>query len=185
MVAAMRLRVATCTTLPEPDPDQAPLAEALAAAGITAELLAWDDPAVDWDAPIPTILRSTWNYAQDLEAFLGWLARVAAAAPLWNPLEVCRGNSHKRYLLDLAARGVPTVPTTLIPRGGGSLGDAGAAPGSSASSSSRDRRRSLGAAAFAGPSATPPPRHLAESRLAATALVQPYLASVEATASVR
>lgn len=114
----MKLRVATCLTLPEPDVDEAPLAAALEAAGVAAQLVAWDDPQADWDAPVPTILRSTWNYAQHLPAFLSWIDRVSRVAPLLNPPEVVRGNVRKRYLLELAARGVPVVPTTLVERGG-------------------------------------------------------------------
>ena len=117
-----RLRVATCMTLPEPDPDAAPLAAGLAAAGIDASVLAWEDPSVDWDAPVPTILRSTWNYSLHVDAFVAWVDRVASAAPLFNPPPVVRANAHKRYLLELAARGVPTVPTRLV-RAGETLGD--------------------------------------------------------------
>ncbi|MFN0247526.1 MAG: RimK family alpha-L-glutamate ligase [Kofleriaceae bacterium] len=113
----VKLRVATCLTLPEVDADAVPLAAAFAAAGVDAELVAWEDPSVDWDAPVPTILRSTWNYALDVTVFLAWIDRVARAAPLWNPADIVRGNVHKRYLLDLAARGVPVVSTTLVERG--------------------------------------------------------------------
>lgn len=109
----MRLRVATCKALPEVDVDEAPLMGALAKAGIDATLMAWDDPGADWDAPIPTLLRSTWNYAQDVGRFLSWVDRVTAVAPLWNPPHIVRSNVHKRYLLDLHARGVPIVPTVL------------------------------------------------------------------------
>jgi glutathione synthase/RimK-type ligase-like ATP-grasp enzyme len=116
--AALPLRVATCRELPEPDPDAEPLAAALADAGLAARLVAWDDPGADWDAPIPTIVRSTWNYPVDRGAFLRWAARAARAAPLLNPLEVLEANTHKRYLVELAARGVPVVPTVLIERGG-------------------------------------------------------------------
>jgi glutathione synthase/RimK-type ligase-like ATP-grasp enzyme len=114
----VRLRIATCMTLPEPDADAAPLAAALAAAGFDAELLAWDDPAVDWDAPVPTVLRSTWNYPLDRDGFVAWCERVERAAPLLNDAAIVRDNSHKRYLVELAARGVPTVPTALVPQGG-------------------------------------------------------------------
>jgi len=113
----VKLRVATCKTLPEPDSDEAPLAAALAAAGIDARLVGWDDPAADWDAPIPTIIRSTWNYALHIDGFLAWIDRASAAAPLLNPPDVLRDNVHKRYLLALHARGVPIVPTTLVERG--------------------------------------------------------------------
>jgi len=111
----MKIRIATCAVLPEPDLDEAPLAAALAAAGIDAPLVAWDDPAADWDTPLPTVLRSTWNYAEELEAFEAWLSR--AQGPMVNSRDVVRDNLHKRYLLELRARGVAVVPTTLVPRG--------------------------------------------------------------------
>jgi glutathione synthase/RimK-type ligase-like ATP-grasp enzyme len=113
----VKLRVATCRTLPEVDVDEAPLMEALAKAGIDARLTAWDDPHVDWSIPIPTIIRSTWNYALDVDAFLTWIDKAAARSPLINPPDVVHGNVHKRYLLDLARRGVPVVPTVIAERG--------------------------------------------------------------------
>ncbi len=173
----MKLRVATCRALPEPDPDAAPLAEALAAAGFDAALVAWDDPAADWDAAIPTILRSTWNYPLAFEAFLAWLARAAAAAPLLNPLEVCRANLRKRYLLELAARGVPIVPTTLVERG--QTIDLAALEAPRIVLKPEIGAASLDAAAFA-PSDPAAARHLAALTARGAALVQPYVASVEA-----
>lgn len=113
----MKLRIATCRPLPEPDVDEDLLLEALAARGVDARMAAWNDPREDWDAPVPTLLRSTWDYIHDLPAFEHWIARAAAAAPLWNPADVLRGNLHKRYLLELAGRGVPVVPTDLVSRG--------------------------------------------------------------------
>src|SRR5262249_27713824 len=58
-----------------------------------------------------------WNYAQHADAFLAWIDRVAQA-PLYNPRDIVRANIHKRYLVQLAARGVPVVPTTIVERGG-------------------------------------------------------------------
>ena len=111
------LRLASCKVLPEPDPDAEPLAAALEAAGLPAAVLGWDDPDVDWDAPIPTVLRTTWNYALAPEAFCAWLDRVAVAAPLWNPLPLVLQNLHKRYLVELPLRGVAAVPTRMIEQG--------------------------------------------------------------------
>jgi glutathione synthase/RimK-type ligase-like ATP-grasp enzyme len=173
----MRLRVATCTTLPEPDPDQAPLAAALDAAGIEAVLVAWDDPSADWTSPIPTILRSTWNYSLARDEFLAWCERVGATAPMYNPPAVARVNSHKRYLVDLAARGVPTVPTTLIAQGA-PIGNAGAGwdrvvikPAIGAGS--------LGARVFGPDQRIAAAAHVDEWSAKGDVLVQPYLASVE------
>ncbi|MEW6743712.1 MAG: hypothetical protein AB1486_13230 [Planctomycetota bacterium] len=113
----MDVTLVTCLDLPEPDPDEAPLAAALATAGIDARNRAWDDPTVDWGATPLTVLRSTWNYPLHQRAFLSWAAATSAKTRLWNPLPVVRWNAHKRYLLDLACRGVPVTPTELVQRG--------------------------------------------------------------------
>lgn len=114
---SVRIAVATCLRLPEPDPDQDPLLDALRAKGADATLAAWDDPAVDWGAFDGCVIRSTWNYYHALDGFLAWAERVAQVTRLWNPIEVVRWNAHKRYLRDLAARGARVVPTRWIARG--------------------------------------------------------------------
>lgn len=116
-VAPVKLRIATCRPLPEADPDERPLLAALAAAGIEATMCDWRDTD-RWRDAGPTIVRSTWNYIHHLAEFRDWLGRADAGGPLWNPAEVMLGNLHKRYLLELAARGVPVVPTLLVERGG-------------------------------------------------------------------
>jgi len=173
---AIDLRIATCRVLPEADPDAAPLAAALAAAGLVAQLVGWDDPDADWDAAIPTVLRSTWNYPRAPDAFSAWLDRASAAAPVLNPPDVVRGNLHKRYLLELAARGVPVVPTTIVEPGQPCELAAIAAPrivvkpaiGAS----------SVGTRAFA-PGDPAAQLHLAAITARGAALVQPYLGSVD------
>jgi hypothetical protein len=174
--AAPDLRIATCRELPEPDPDEAALAAALAAAGLTAALLGWDDPAADWDAPVPTLLRTPWNYPLAPAAFLAWIDRASAAAAMINPPDLVRGNVHKRYLLELAARGVPVVPTLVVERGQTcDLGAIGAArlvikPEIGAASLATRRFARGDPAALA---------HLAEITAGGAALVQPYVASVD------
>ncbi len=161
--------------LPEVDNDAAPLAAALAAAGIAAPLLAWDDPSVDWDAPIPTLVRSTWNYALDLPAFLAWVDRASRAAPLWNPPHVVRANVYKRYLLELAARGVATAATTLVEPGGAA---AAIIPAGKIVLKPEVGAGSLGAKVFDNdePAAR---AHLHELTARGAALIQPYIASVD------
>ncbi|MDA1261215.1 MAG: hypothetical protein O3A20_11420 [Planctomycetota bacterium] len=113
-----RVAIATCRLLPEPDPDQEFLLQALHARGLEAEMLAWDDPATP---PLEDfaliVLRSTWNYPEDPDGFRTWCERAAAATRLLNPLRALRWNFHKRYLLDLQVRGIPVVPTALHARG--------------------------------------------------------------------
>lgn len=95
--------------------DEAPvLAEALRAAGLSAAVVAWDAD-VDWAAYGLALLRSTWDYPGRLVEFLDWAKEVNQATTLVNSVDLLRWNSHKGYLVELGVRGVPTVPTLLIP----------------------------------------------------------------------
>jgi hypothetical protein len=172
----LAVRIATCNPLPEPDLDEAPLAAALAAGGFSAELVGWDDPGADWDAPIPTILRSTWNYPLAIDAFVAWIDRASAAAPLINPPDIVRDNLRKRYLLALAARGVPVVPTTLIERG--QPCDLAAIDAPRIVIKPEIGAGSIGTRRFA-PTDPAARAHLAELTARGAALIQPYVASVD------
>jgi len=113
----MRLRIATCRPLPEPDVDEAILLEGLRARGVDARMAAWNDPDERWDERVPTVIRSTWDYIHDLSAFRAWIERASSAAALWNPARVVLENLHKGYLLALERRGIAIVPTELVAAG--------------------------------------------------------------------
>jgi hypothetical protein len=115
--AVKRVALATCKALPEPDHDEGALLAALRECGVEAATLAWDDPAADPGAFDLVVVRSTWNYIHALPAFLTWLRRAAAATKLANPAEVMAWNCDKSYLFELAAAGVPIIPTVNVPRG--------------------------------------------------------------------
>lgn len=112
-----RIALITCRELPEPDPDQDLLLDTLRAAGLQADMLAWDDAADDPGRFDLCVLRSCWNYYERPEEFLAWIADTAEATRLLNPEPVVRWNLHKRYLDHLASRGIPTVPTAWCDRG--------------------------------------------------------------------
>jgi hypothetical protein len=99
------------------DDDLSPLADALGRRGIAHELVDWDDPAVDWSAFGLAVVRSVWDYPRRRDELLAWADRVAVATPLLNAPAVLRWSSDKRYLGDLAARGVPVVPTAFAEPG--------------------------------------------------------------------
>lgn len=110
----MRIALATAIAAWGRDDDLPPLLEACARAGVRAEALAWDDPTVSWGRFDAVLLRSTWDYTQRHAAFLDWCARVERVSHLFNPIQVVRWNTDKRYLLELAGRGVPIVPTSVL-----------------------------------------------------------------------
>ncbi|WP_149202111.1 ATP-grasp domain-containing protein [Actinotalea subterranea] len=109
-----RIALATCTALPDLDPDDAPLLGALLQRGVEAQTVVWDDPAVDWSAFDLVVIRSTWDYAQRRGEFLEWASRVEAVSTLANPYPVVRWNTDKHYLDELERAGVPVVPTIWL-----------------------------------------------------------------------
>ncbi|MBI3548396.1 MAG: hypothetical protein HY078_05005 [Elusimicrobia bacterium] len=113
----MRIALATCRRLPEPDPDEKPLLAALEALGADVGTLAWDDPRADAGAFDLCVLRSTWNYVHHLPEFLAWTRRTSNRTRLLNPASIVRWNVDKRYLARFAARGLRTVPTAYVRKG--------------------------------------------------------------------
>jgi glutathione synthase/RimK-type ligase-like ATP-grasp enzyme len=110
-----RVALATCAQLPEGDEDFPPLIAALAAEGLEAVTAVWDDPAIDWSSFDLVLPRSTWDYAERREVFLSWAASLPRVL---NPFPALEWNTDKqRYLTDLAAAGVPIVPTGFVEPG--------------------------------------------------------------------
>ena len=105
----MTIAIATCSALPDGDEDGKMLRAALTTARIDSVWHTWNDPGVDWTVFDLVVLRTTWDYTQDLPAFLRW---VGGLERVLNPADVVAWNTDKTYLRELTAAGVPTVPTT-------------------------------------------------------------------------
>lgn len=110
----MRLALVTAIAATGTDEDMGPLLAACDRAGIDARVLAWDDATVSWSRFDVAVLRSTWDYTERLPEFMAWCARTDRVTRLLNPLSVLRWNTDKHYLADLAAAGVPVVPTVFL-----------------------------------------------------------------------
>lgn len=94
--------------MPEGAADDLPVARMLG-----AEFPVWDDPGVDWEAYDRVVLRSVWDYSRRLDEFLAWCAAVGPER-LRNQPDLVAFNADKRYLGELAA---PHVPTTFVAPG--------------------------------------------------------------------
>jgi hypothetical protein len=103
---------------PQLDPYDAPLIPALAALGLDARTCLWDDPRMDWTRPKVAVVRNAWDIYLRRDAFMAWSSKVNRLTRIYNPPEVLRWNTHKGYLRELEARGIPTTPTVWVPRGG-------------------------------------------------------------------
>jgi hypothetical protein len=131
----------------------------------------WDDPSVDWHAFDRVVIRSTWDYSTQVQRFLDWTTTVGPDR-LRNVPEVVAWNTDKRYLGELS---VPAAPTTFIAPGEPPPeldGEVVVKP--SVSAGARDTGRF---SATTHDQAHALIAHITDS--GRTALVQPYLASVD------
>ena len=171
-----RVAFVTCAELPDVLPDDQPLADALTAHGVTVQPAVWTDQSVDWSAYDLVVLRSPWDYHTQRPAFVAWAATVPALA---NPADVVAWNTDKTYLRELAAAGIPVVPSVWLEPGASwtppNEGEFVVKP--SVSAGSRDTGRY--------DLADPAQRDLASAhatRLTGagrTAMIQPYLSAVD------
>jgi len=169
----MRVAIASFVGMPEGFEDDALLVDALRRAGAEARIVAWDDPAADWDLNDLVVIRSTWNYTHDRDAFLDWVDAIGGR--LRNAPALVRWNSEKSYLADLAAEGLPVVETSFISSGEADpplRGEVVIKP--TVSAGARDTGRF-------SPAAHHEARALLEKIRARgeTAMVQPYLSAVD------
>lgn len=111
------IALATCTDLPNLDTDNALLIPALAERGLSARPVVWNDPDMDWSLPKVTVIRSTWDYHHQRDAFLSWANGVSRLHSLWNPFDLLTWNTHKFYLRDLEQQDIPIVPTLWLEQG--------------------------------------------------------------------
>jgi glutathione synthase/RimK-type ligase-like ATP-grasp enzyme len=172
----MKVALVTVDAARALDEDLPPLAEAFREIGARVELPSWDDVTVDWSGYDLALLRSTWDYTERLPEFLAWTERAARGTRLFNPPEIVRWNTDKRYLHDLERAAVPIIPSHF------------AAPGEAAQfpdSSEWVVKPSVGAGSRGAKRFDATEREAAQAhaldlqRQGLTALIQPYLESVD------
>jgi len=106
-----RIALATCAALPDLDPDDAPLVDALRARGLEVESPVWNAADVDWSSYDAVVVRSTWDYTERPRDFRWWAQRVSQSSRLLNPAQAVTWNIDKTYQRAMEAAGLPIVPT--------------------------------------------------------------------------
>ncbi|MEQ9095561.1 MAG: hypothetical protein RIE32_04795 [Phycisphaerales bacterium] len=108
------------------------LMQELVRQGAIVTLIAWRDVPLELDedhVPIGdaaseigelaslTVLRTTWDYWDDLEAFRAFVGGMKGVPCVANTAETILANLDKTYLQELASAGVPIVPTIFVTKG--------------------------------------------------------------------
>ncbi len=79
--------------------------------GWMAEEVSWRNENVNWNDYDAVIVRSTWDYQNDSEKFIGVLEKINTVSHLENDLDLMKWNMNKNYLFDLEQNGVKIVDT--------------------------------------------------------------------------
>jgi len=75
----------------------------------------WDRSGTNWSEFDAVLVGTTWDYVQKIDQFFAVLAEIDRQSRLFNSLAIMQMNRNKQYLLDLAVKGVPTIPTICLP----------------------------------------------------------------------
>jgi hypothetical protein len=80
--------------------------------GWEVKTVSWRDSSADWNDFEVTVIRTTWDYQRYPADFISVLRDIeGSASHLENSLKTVKWNLDKRYLQDLATRGIPILPT--------------------------------------------------------------------------
>lgn len=79
----------------------------------------WSLTEADWRVCDPArfdllLIRATWDYIDHEAEFLAFLDRAAGLVPVANDPAVVGWNLSKRYLGELAAQGLPVIPSLFV-----------------------------------------------------------------------
>jgi glutathione synthase/RimK-type ligase-like ATP-grasp enzyme len=107
----------TYSGLAQLDPDDRLVVDHLTKLGYTCKSAVWDDPSIDWSHAGTCVIRSTWDYHLNAQAFEKWISHVSSQTRLLNDPSLLRWNMHKHYIADLAGCDVATVPTIFCRAG--------------------------------------------------------------------
>jgi len=86
--------------------------------GISHQIVAWSDQAVDWASFSCLLVKSTWDYFDYYDEFKGWIGAMRKLGiPVLNSLDTLEWNSSKRYLLEIEAKGFPVISGHILEKG--------------------------------------------------------------------
>lgn len=83
--------------------------------GWQTQHVSWREKEVDWNQFQAVIIRSTWDYQEDAQAFMKVLADIEnSKAVLLNSLAIAKWNINKNYLREVEKKGAVIVPTRWL-----------------------------------------------------------------------
>lgn len=75
------------------------------------ETISWKQSNVDWEEYDSVIVRSTWDYQDDVDTFIKKLELINSKTHLENIIDIMKWNIDKSYLRELEENGIKIVPS--------------------------------------------------------------------------
>lgn len=83
--------------------------------GLNIATVTWTDPDIDWKDFELVILKSPWDYFEQIDNFYAWLNKlVGLGVRLLNPPATIKWNSDKHYLNEIDEAGLPVIPSIFL-----------------------------------------------------------------------
>ena len=85
--------------------------------GWKTEHVSWRNSSVKWEKYQAVIIRSTWDYQENADAFIQVLSDIEnSSVQLLNPLKIAKWNINKQYLKEVSQNGAEIIPTIWVDR---------------------------------------------------------------------
>ncbi len=109
----MKIAIITCEKLPLGVKDDQDFFNELRKIGLEVDVCVWNS-SIDWSQYDACLLRSVWDYHDNIKSFTEWMTAAAKLTTLINSKEVFLWNRNKNYLADLENFGITIAPTHWI-----------------------------------------------------------------------
>ncbi len=96
-----------------PNLDDIALLNEFAKNNITAEIVVWNDPTINYKNFDYAIIRSCWDYDENVYEFLEKMKEIEKNCTLINNYQIVYKNHDKKYLLELEQKGINIIPTVV------------------------------------------------------------------------
>lgn len=108
------IALVSCAEARNHDTDLPFLVRAFGDRGVIADVVNWDDSAVQWSTYRSVIIRSPWDYHRRYSEFISWVQQVSQLTTLHNAQDIIQWNTDKIYLQELIDVNIPVIPTTYV-----------------------------------------------------------------------
>jgi glutathione synthase/RimK-type ligase-like ATP-grasp enzyme len=110
-----RVGILTSSAFADGHREDAPLFAALSERGLSWLPRDWRTAPGRWSDADGWLIRTTWDYWRHPVEYLAMLGDAEkSGVPFWNPPPLARWSLDKRYLVELANRGIDVVPTLVL-----------------------------------------------------------------------